>query len=127
MPAADSTSSPAEQTEVLLVEATWTAPYLTYLLRKELLADEVATKQLVRHAKVYTIINGTLYKRSISGTFQRCIAPVEGQAILHDIHEGTCGHHAGSRVLVSKAFRAGFYWLTAMQDAKALIKQCEAC
>ena len=54
-----------------------------------------------------------LYKRSISGMFQRCIAFEDGQAILRDIHVGTCGHHASSRSLVAKAFRAGFYWPTA--------------
>jgi hypothetical protein len=124
-PAASSTPSPMEPAEVLLIEATWTAPYLAYLLRQELPTDEVVARQLVRRAKTYTIINDALYKRSISGTFQRCIAPEEGQAILRDIHEGTCGHHAGSHALVSKAFRVGFYWLTTMQDAKALVKQCE--
>jgi hypothetical protein len=81
----------------------------------------------VRRAKAYTIINNELYKRSISGVLQRCIAPEEGQVILRDIHEGICGHHASSQALVSKAFRAGFYWLTAMQDAKDIVKRCEAC
>ena len=58
--------------------------------------------------------------------FQRCIAPEDGIRILRDIHEGICGHHAGSRSLVGKAFRAGFYWLTAAQDAKELVMKCEA-
>ena len=31
---------------------------------------------------------------------------------LREIHEGDCGHHAGSKSLVAKAFRHGFYWLT---------------
>jgi hypothetical protein len=126
-PGEASTPPTTEQVEVLLINATWTAPYIAYLLRQELPDDEVEAKQLVRRAKAYTIINGELYKRSISGMFQRCIAPEEGQAILRDIHEGTCGHHAGSRALVNKAFRAGLYWLTAMQDAKALVERCEAC
>jgi hypothetical protein len=99
---------------MLLIDASWTVPYMAYLLRQELPEDEVKVKQLARRAKAYMIINGELYKRSISGVFQRCVAPKEGQAILRDIHEGMCGHHAGSRALVSKAFRVGFYWLTAM-------------
>lgn len=126
-PAEHPTSLATEPVEVLLVEAAWTAPHMAYLLRKELPADEVADKQLVRHAKEYTIINGTLYKRSISGTFLRCIAPEEGQAILRDIHEGTYGHHICSRTSVNKAFRDGFYWLSATQNTKALVKQCKAC
>jgi hypothetical protein len=31
------------------------------------------------------------------------------QEILKDIHAGVCGHHASSRAIVAKAFRAGFY------------------
>jgi hypothetical protein len=37
--------------------------------------------------------------------------------ILEEIHAGTCGNHAASRTLVSKAFRAGFYWPSAVVDA----------
>ena len=64
-----------------------------------------------------TIINGELHHCSVTGAFQRCISPVEGQEILHEIHEGDCGHHARSKSLVAKAFRHGFYWLTAHADA----------
>jgi hypothetical protein len=28
---------------------------------------------------------------------------------LQEIHTGACGHHAGLRTLVGKAFRQGFY------------------
>jgi hypothetical protein len=43
------------------------------------------------------------------------------------IHAGQCGIHVASRTLVGKAFRAGFYWLTANQDAVYLVRKCEAC
>src|SRR5664279_4757484 len=113
--------------QVMLVEPTWTQPFLSYMLRKELPEDKMEARQIVRRSKAYTIINGELYKRSISGVFQRCIAPEDGLSILLDIHTGLCGHHASSRLLVSKAFRAGFYWLTASQDAKDIVRKCEAC
>ena len=32
-----------------------------------------------------------------------------------------------SRTLVAKAFRAGFYWLSAMRDMHELVSKCEAC
>jgi hypothetical protein len=53
--------------------------------------------------------------------------PQEGQTILKDIHGGVCGHHASSRAIAAKAFRAGFYWLTAIEDAKDIVRKCEAC
>jgi hypothetical protein len=60
------------------------------------------------------------------GVLQRCITPQEGQEILKDIHAGVCGHHASSRAIAAKAFRAGFYWLTTIEDAKDIVRKCEA-
>jgi hypothetical protein len=53
--------------------------------------------------------------------------PQEGQTILKDIYGGVCGHHASSRAIAAKAFRAGFYWLTAIEDAKDIVRKCKAC
>jgi hypothetical protein len=72
-------------------------------------------------------LQGKLYKKSITGVLQRCVTPQEGQVILKDIHAGVCGHHASSRAIAVKAFRAGFYWLTAIEDAKDIVWKCEAC
>jgi hypothetical protein len=46
---------------------------------------------------------------------------------LHDIHAGLCAHHANSLAIEAKAFRAGFYWLTTIEDAKDIVQRCEAC
>ena len=102
-------------------------PLLNYMLRKELPADEVEARRVMRHARAFTIHHGLLHKRSISDILQKCIIPEEGKAILLDIHQGTYGHHVGSRNLVRKAFIAGFYWPTVELDAKAIVKHCEAC
>ena len=66
-------------------------------------------------------------KRSVTGVFQRCVEPEKGVAILKDIHQGECGHHAASRSLVAKAFRHGFFWPTALEDAKEIVKTCRGC
>ncbi|KAK1602715.1 hypothetical protein QYE76_027027 [Lolium multiflorum] len=52
---------------------------------------------------------------------------MEGKAILKDIHEGICGHHASYQAIRVKAFRAGFYWLTVVEDAKEIVKTWEGC
>jgi hypothetical protein len=72
------------------------------------------------------VLEGKLYKKSITGVLQRCVTP-QGQVILKDIHAGVCGHHASSRAIAAKAFRAGFYWLTAIKDVKDIVQKCEAC
>jgi hypothetical protein len=68
-----------------------------------------------------------LYKKSITGVLQRCVTLQEGQIILKDIHARVCGHHASCRAIAAKAFRAGFYWLTTIEDAKDIDRRCEAC
>ena len=95
---------------VYLIEPVWTGPYLAYLTRQEVPEDPAEARRIIHRSKAYTVINDELYKRSISGVLQRCIAPEDGKSILLDIHAGICGHHASSRAIVGKAFRAGFYW-----------------
>jgi hypothetical protein len=46
---------------------------------------------------------------------------------IKDIHAGVCGHHASSRAIAAKAFHAGFYWLTAIEDAKDIVRKCDVC
>src|SRR6266480_1730987 len=90
-------------------------------------ADEVIARQIQRRSKAYIIINGELYKRSVTGVLQRCVSPEEGQEMLKEIHQGECGHHASTRALVAKAFRHGFYWPTALDEAEDLVKKCNGC
>jgi hypothetical protein len=73
------------------------------------------------------MLQGKLYKKSITGILQRCVTPQEGHEILKDIHVGVCGHYASSRSIAAKAFCSGFYWLIAIEDAKDIMRKCEAC
>jgi hypothetical protein len=120
-------ASIAETEEVMMIEETWMQPYLAYMINKMLPEDTVEAKRIIRRSKTFVVLQGKLYKKSISGVLQRCITPQEGQEILKDIHAGVCGHHASSRAIAAKAFRAGFYWLTAIEDAKDIVQKCEAC
>ena len=85
---------PSDPAKVYLIEPLWTTPYVAYLAWREVPEDPTEARRVIRRSKAYTVINGELYKRSISGILQRCIAPEDGKGILLDIHEGTCGHHA---------------------------------
>jgi hypothetical protein len=96
-------------------------PYLAYIINKTLPKDVVHAKRIIQRSKAFVVLQGKLYKRSITGVLQRCVTPQEGQEILKDIHAGVCGHQASSRTIAAKAFRAGFYWLTAIEDAKDIV------
>jgi hypothetical protein len=117
----------AEPEEVMMIEETWMQPYLAYMINKTLPEDTVEAKIIIRRSKAFVVLQGKLYKKSISGILQQCVTPQEGQEILKDIHAGVCGHHASSRAIAAKAFRAGFYWLTVIEDAKDIVQKCEAC
>jgi hypothetical protein len=76
----------------------------------------------VRRSANYIIIGTEVYWRSASnGMLMKCILRYEGLKLLQEIHGGECGNHAASANLVGKAFRLGFYWLTAMADAQDLV------
>jgi hypothetical protein len=105
----------------------WAQPILNFLVNRELPADEISARLVQRRAGAYTIINRELVKHSVTGVFQRCVEPEKGVAILKDIHQGECGHHAASRSLVAKAFRHGFFGPTALEEAKELGQKCQGC
>ena len=113
--------------EVLVITPEWTVPYIAYILRKELRENEEEARQIVRQSKAFTVMKGQLYRESATRASQKCITPEEGRIILDDIHSGTCGHHASSRTIVAKAYRAGFYWPRANEMAKEIVHKCEGC
>src|ERR1041385_6756219 len=102
----------------------WTRPFLRFLIKGILPQDVLEARRISRRSKAFAVINRQLYKRCITQILQKCIDEEDGKALLLEIHEGTCGHHASSRVLVSKAFRAGFYWPNAMKNAEDIVRRC---
>jgi ribonuclease HI len=100
------TESTAEPEEVMMIEETWMQPSLAYMMKKILPEDTVEARRIIRRSKAFVVLQGKLYKKSITGVLQRCVTPQEGQVILKDIHAGVCGHHASRRVIAAKAFRA---------------------
>ena len=97
----------------MAVIASWTEPFLAYLNRQELPEDQNKARCIVQHSKDYKVHEGELYKKIATGVLQRCISEEEGWQLLAEIHAGLGGHHVAAWALVSKAFRTGFYWLTA--------------
>ncbi|GJR12924.1 reverse transcriptase domain-containing protein [Tanacetum coccineum] len=51
--------------------------------------------------------------------------PSQANYVLREIHEGSCSMPAGTRSVVAKALRIGYYWLTMHKDTMALIKACQ--
>nr|CAH66197.1 OSIGBa0148D14.3 [Oryza sativa] len=105
----------------------WIAEIQAYLTDKTLPKDREGSERVQRISKRYVLIEGTLYRRAANGILLKCIPREQGVELLADIHEGECGAHSASRTLVGKAFRQGFYWPTALNDAVDLVRRCRAC
>jgi hypothetical protein len=57
----------------------------------------------------YVVIEGELYKPGVFSPLLKCLSRAEGQKLMNEIHAGICGAHIGSRPLLGKVFRQGFY------------------
>jgi ribonuclease HI len=98
-----------ESPEENLEDPDWRFPILEWLVEGKLPSDQTEARHIARRAKAFVIIDGELYKRGVAGILMWCVPRDQGRELLQEIHNGTCGHHAGPRTLVGKAFRQGFY------------------
>jgi hypothetical protein len=105
----------------------WGAEIMAYLRGHYEPQDELHEKRLKQRARGYAVVNGELYKSGVIEPWLRCITSEKGLELLIEIHSGFCGAHIGIRALAGKAIKQGFYWPAINVDAKALVRQCEAC
>ena len=65
-------------------------------------------ERLIHRSKHYVLVDAKLMRKNAKEELlQKCVSK-EGEKILLEIHAGTSSNHVASRMLVSKAFRAGF-------------------
>jgi hypothetical protein len=106
----------------------WREPFIRYLTSANVPNDKAEMERLIRRSKQYVLVDGMLMRKSASGELlQKCVSQEEGLKILDEIHASTCGNHAASRTLIGKAFRAGFYWPSAVANAEKLVCCYEGC
>ncbi|GJU49831.1 reverse transcriptase domain-containing protein [Tanacetum coccineum] len=106
---------------------TWMTPVFEYLTEETLPSDEKKSRAVRRKSQRFAVINEILYKKSFLGPWLRCVGPLQANYVLKEIYEGSCSMHAGTRSVVAKALRIGYYWPTMHKDARALIKACQEC
>jgi hypothetical protein len=91
-------------------------------------ARSAEAARVMCRSKGFVLVDSKLYRRGAgSGVLMKCVTREDGYDILREIHEGVCSNHAASRTLVGKAYRAGFWWPTAVSDAKDLVRRCQNC
>ena len=108
-------------------ESNWTTTITSYLKDGVLPDEKEAPRKLKVRVTRFVMIKDVLYKRSFSRPYLRCLGNEEAGYVLREVHEGICRNHLGSRSLVHKLVRAGYYWPTMQKDAEAYVKACNKC
>jgi hypothetical protein len=105
----------------------WRTEIISFLQGNCLSDDEAYNKRMEARTRPYVIIEGELYKHGVCSPLLKCLSRAEGIELMKEIHAGLCGSHIGSRLLLGKVLRQGFYWLKAASDATDLVQKCENC
>jgi hypothetical protein len=118
--------------EVMILGEDWREAYINFIQDQRLPArmDARSTEaaRVMRRSRGFVLVDSKLNQRGArSGVLMECVMKEDGYDILREIHEGVCGNHAASRMLVGKAYRAGFLWPTAVSDAEDLVRRCQNC
>jgi hypothetical protein len=103
----------------------WRTEIVSFLQGNYPSDDEVYIKRMEARTRPYMIKEGELYKQGVCSPLLKCLSRAEDQELMKEIHAGVCGAHIGSRPLLGKVFRQGFYWPKAASDAADLVKKCE--
>jgi ribonuclease HI len=102
----------------------WRTEIISFLQGNCLSDDEAYNKRMEARTRPYVIIEGELYKHGVCSPLLKCLSRAEGIELMKEIHAGLCGSHIGSRPLLGKVFRQGFYWPKAASDATELVQKC---
>ena len=114
-----------------MIEEDWRIQFIGFIrefkLPSGVEAKNAQAVQIIRRSKSFVLVGDNLYKRSASSILMKCVTLEEGKDILREIHEGVCGNHVASRILVDKAYRSGFFWPIVVSDAEDLVRRCPGC
>jgi hypothetical protein len=105
----------------------WRTEIVSFLQGNCFSDDEAYNKRMEARTRPYVIIEGELYKHGVCSPLLKCLSRTEGHELMKEIHAGLCGTHIGSRHLLGKVFRHGFYWPKVASDAADLVQKCENC
>ena len=89
--------------------------------------EKVAARKLKVRVARFVLIKDVQYKKGFSRLYLRCLGNEEADYVIREVHEWICGNHSGSRSLVHKLVRAGYYWPTIQADVEAYVRACNKC
>ncbi|XP_077229834.1 uncharacterized protein LOC143862648 [Tasmannia lanceolata] len=108
-------------------EPCWMDEIIRYLRSGELPGERKEARKVTQRAARFSLDGETLYKRSYTLPYLKCLRPSDALLALQETHEGICGEHLGGKALAIKILLRGLYWPTLRKDALSLVKKCEKC
>ena len=105
----------------------WMDPIQLYIATGELPNDRSRAHKIQIQSARFPLVDGHIYKRSLSGPYLKCLTPEQGQYVLAELYEGICGNHPGGRTLAHQAHTQGYYWPTMKSDAADYVRKCDPC
>jgi hypothetical protein len=84
-------------------------------------------KNVKRQVLKYTSLDDDLYQRTTNGVLLKCLGVEQAKVAVREVHDGICGAHQSTYKMNWLLRRAGFYWVTMMDDCVKYQKGCEAC
>ena len=100
-------------------------PIRLYIATRELPNDRGRAHKIQIQLARFSLVDGQLYKRSLGGSYLKCLTSEQGQYVLAELHEGICRYHPGGRTVAHRAHTQGYYWLTMKSDAADYVKKCD--
>jgi hypothetical protein len=98
--------------------------FLVYYLENP---NHIADRKVRWQALKYVMLDNTLYRRTIDGLLLKCLGSDESKVAMGEVHEGICGTHQSAHKMKWLLRRAGFYWLTMLNDCFRYYRGCESC
>ncbi|XP_074300093.1 uncharacterized protein LOC141631304 [Silene latifolia] len=89
-------------------EDDWRQPIIDFLDRQKLPDDPRHKVEIRRRAPKFIHYKGTLYRRSFSGQWLRCLSKDEATEAMHKAHSGICGTHQSGPKLHDHVKRMGY-------------------
>ncbi|KAK3033290.1 hypothetical protein RJ639_033221 [Escallonia herrerae] len=123
----DRSISSQTEIEIIKQEPCWMDMIIKYLSIGELSSERHEARNLRIKAARYALVEGTLYKKSFSLPYLKCLRPPESLYAPQEVHEGICGQHLGGRTLAQKILKQGYYWPTMQRDAIEFTRRCDKC
>jgi hypothetical protein len=101
----------------------WRTPLVHYLDN----SGHIADRKVWRQALKYVMLDNTLYRQTIDGLLLKCLGFNQSKIAMGKVHEGICGTHQSSHKMKWLLRRAGFYWVTMLNDCFRYCRGCESC